>query len=172
LAVGRITEQKSFELLIRAFPLVFATEPRARLTIVGEGARRNSLDQLISNLNLTEVVTVLDARPKHELAAIFSHSTLLIIPSQFEPFGLVGLEAMACGCPVLAIAPTGASEYLEKEELINSYSIASLAEAICRRIQALIEQEDSRSLVRLRAKEWTWERAALAYQELYSGCMV
>ena len=171
LAVGRLTEQKGFELLIRAFPLVLTTEPAARLTIVGDGGRRAALSRMIADLNLAGIVTILDAKSKPELARIFSDTTLLIIPSQFEPFGLVGLEAMACGCPVLAIAPTGASEYLESEELTNSYSIARLAQAICRRIQALRQQQGPRSLVRLRAREWSWERAASAYRDLYSGCI-
>ncbi|HTV32185.1 MAG TPA: glycosyltransferase family 4 protein [Methylocella sp.] len=172
IAVGRFTDQKGFELLVRAFKLILSVEPDARLTIVGHGEKRDGLCHLINDLNLNKSVAVLDGKSKIELASLYSDSTLLIIPSQFEPFGLVGLEAMACGCPVLAIAPTGASEYLTAEELTNAYSIRQLAEAICSRILVLREQTASRHLVQLRTKEWTWQRAAIAYRELYNRCLV
>ena len=168
LAVGRITDQKGFELLVRTMPIILASEPTAKLTIVGDGGARESLARLIVDLELENTVTIKTGKTKFELVAEYGNASLLIIPSQFEPFGLVGLEAMACGCPVLAITPTGASEYLEPFELTSSYRIAELGKAILKRIHQLRLSVEPRQDVRLRAEQMPWEKAAEAYANLYS----
>lgn len=171
LAVGRMTEQKGFELLVRAMPFVLAAHPGIRLSIIGDGARRDCLQRLIADRDLADKIRILDARSKEELVSHFANATLLVMPSQFEPFGLVGLEAMACGCPVLAVEPTGASEYLEPQELTTAYSPHRLGEAVNRRLDELRQYGASRETIRCRAKDWTWENAARRYQKVYSECL-
>lgn len=167
LAVGRITDQKGFELLVRAMPTILGNEPTATLTIVGDGGAKPALVNLISDLRLGSYVEVKPSMEKNALAVEYSGATLLVVPSQFEPFGLVGLEAMACGCPVLAIAPTGAAEYLESSELTPNYQIAELGHAIVHRLQELRRSANPRHDVSVRAEKFTWEKAAASYASLY-----
>ncbi len=171
LAVGRLTEQKGFELLIRSLPSVIATRPTTRLTIVGDGGRRESLEQLVVDLGLSNVVTLSGVKTKAQLPRYFSQAALLVIPSQFEPFGLVGLEAMACGCPVIAIAPTGASEYLEPCELTTNYSPSELGSTLSNQLGIVQKRTGLRDAVRARAERRTWEKAADAYRRLYLELM-
>lgn len=171
LAVGRITDQKGFELLVRAMVVVLATEPAARLTIIGNGGAFAALAQLVVELALENAVTLKNGMSKLALIPEYSSATLLVIPSQFEPFGLVGLEAMACGCPVLAIAPTGAEEYLVPHELTYCYTIAGLGKAILKRIDQIRCDGGVRFGVRTRAERMTWNLAADAYAQLYSECV-
>lgn len=167
LAVGRLTEQKGFELLVRAFPVILADEPGASLTIVGDGGRRSTLERLIVRLRLEKVVTLVGTASKRQLLEHFDYASLVVMPSQFEPFGLVGLEAMACGCPVLAVAPTGATEYLEDWEVSTAYSPPRLGRAIIEHLRRLRAGTVSRSAVRSRAEAWTWNRAVTAYKNIY-----
>lgn len=171
LAVGRITDQKGFELLVRAMPTILAEEPTAILAIVGDGGAKSALVNLISDLNLESYVEVKPSMERNTLAAEYSSATLLVVPSQFEPFGLVGLEAMACGCPVLAIAPTGAEEYLESFELTPHYQIAELGHAILNRLQELRSSANPRDDARVRGEKFSWERAAASYASLYKKVM-
>ena len=172
LAVGRVTDQKGFELLVRAMPKILACAPRTTLTVVGDGGGKSSLLNLVAALNLENHVEIKNSVDKSVLATAYAKATMLIIPSQFEPFGLVGLEAMACGCPVLAIAPTGASEYLEITELTPNYQISGLAAAVLNRLKELRCSSDPRQDARRRAEKFTWEKAANAYTDLYKKVML
>lgn len=167
LAVGRTTDQKGFELLVRAMPTILVKESTVTLALVGDGGAKSGLVNLISDLELERYVEVKPSMEKNALAAEYSSATLLIVPSQFEPFGLVGLEAMACGCPVFAIAPTGASEYLESFELTPNYEIAELGHAILNRLQELRRRVNPRHEARVRAEEFTWEKSSASYASLY-----
>ena len=167
LSVGRMTEQKGFGLLVRAFPRILASEPDASLTLIGDGGQRDSLACLIDRLDLNSAVKLLPTQSKTELAMAYAQADLLVMPSQFEPFGLVGLEAMACGCPVHALRPSGAQEYLLAGEMSDSYSPPRLAQAIIQRIQGLRQANGVAGSIRLRAEAFTWERAARSYERIY-----
>lgn len=167
LAVGRLTSQKAFDVLVRSWTTVLELLPLARLTIAGDGECRESLERLVSRLHLAGAVTLAGPKSSAELAEHYRRAALLVIPSHFEPFGLVGLEAMACGCPVLAIGPSGASEYLLPDEQISDYSPRRLGIAIARHLGDLHRAPRAREAVRQRAAQKTWSAAASRYLEAY-----
>jgi glycosyltransferase involved in cell wall biosynthesis len=96
LGVGRLTTYKGFEYLVRAM-----AEVDARLLIVGEGPCRASLQRLVSTLRLEDRVALLGAVP--DVAPYYDACDLFVLPSisRNEAFGLVQLEAMAAGKPVV-----------------------------------------------------------------------
>jgi len=99
LAVGRLTAYKGFEYLVRAM-----AEVDARLLIVGEGPRRRTLERLVSTLRLHDRVALLGAIP--DVAPFYEACDVFVLPStsRNEAFGLVQLEAMAAGKPVVNTA--------------------------------------------------------------------
>ncbi|MEB3231588.1 MAG: glycosyltransferase [Leptolyngbyaceae bacterium] len=99
LAVGRLTTQKDYPTLLRAFASVVKTHP-ARLVILGEGELRSPLSTLIQQLSLQDVVDMpgFTANPY----AYMTRSHALVLSSVWETFGTVLVEALACGCPVIA----------------------------------------------------------------------
>jgi glycosyltransferase involved in cell wall biosynthesis len=99
LAVGRLTSYKGFEYLVRAM-----AEVDARLLIVGEGPRRRMLERLVSTLGLQDRVELLGAIP--DVAPYYEACDVFVLPStsRNEAFGLVQLEAMAAGKPVVNTA--------------------------------------------------------------------
>ncbi|MFZ8789918.1 MAG: glycosyltransferase [Acidilobaceae archaeon] len=111
LGVGRLTQQKDFPTLIRAFALVRKERP-ARLMILGEGEERPKLEALVRELRLEEDVALpgfVDNPYKYmKRAAVF------VLSSRWEGFGIVLVEAMALGTPVVATdCPSGPAEILE-----------------------------------------------------------
>jgi glycosyltransferase involved in cell wall biosynthesis len=111
LAVGRLTEQKDFPTLIKAFARMRQQKP-ARLLILGEGEQRKELSDLIQRLGLMEDVR-LDGFASNPYAYM-SRATAFILSSRWEGLPTVLIEAMACGCPVISTdCPSGPREILD-----------------------------------------------------------
>jgi glycosyltransferase involved in cell wall biosynthesis len=98
-AVGRLAQQKNYPLLLRAFARV-RQQTDVALAIVGQGPLEDELRALTAQLDMTDAVTFLgwQANPFKFMRA----ATLFVLSSAFEGFGNVIVEAMACGCPVIA----------------------------------------------------------------------
>lgn len=102
LYVGRLVHGKGVDVLIGAMPTVLAARPDATLTIVGDGIERMQLDQLAIRLRVRGCVHFVGTLGHADLAEQYQRAALLVVPSRAEGFGLVMIEAMSCGCPVVA----------------------------------------------------------------------
>ena len=115
LFVGRIQWLKGIDLLLRAFAVLLAgwtDGPKPRLTVVGgrnpeddsdpEALETKRLGKLASELGVLDHVTFQGAVPQERLPFYYSAADVVVVPSLYESFGLVALEAMACGTPVVA----------------------------------------------------------------------
>ncbi|MDF0532358.1 D-inositol-3-phosphate glycosyltransferase [Tsukamurella sp. 8F] len=114
--VGRIQPLKAPDLLLRAAAPLIAAHPerRLRLLVVGGPSgsgldRPDSLIALASELGIAASVTFLPPRPPAGLAQVYRASDLVVVPSHSESFGLVAVEAQACGTPVVAARVGGLS---------------------------------------------------------------
>lgn len=111
LALGRITREKGFEDLLRAFA---ALPTEALLTILGEGPDLTDLKSFAERLGLNSRVKFTGWLPHDQLDSFYRRCSLVVVPSLWpEPFGIVGIEAMAYGKPVVAYDVGGISEWLE-----------------------------------------------------------
>jgi len=111
LHVGRLDDRKGIDTAVRALALL---PPEATLQVLGRGddRYRADLEALISELGLTDRVE-LGFAERSELRSCFAAADAFVFPPRWaEPFGLVPLEAMACGTPVVATATGGSSEFL------------------------------------------------------------
>jgi glycosyltransferase involved in cell wall biosynthesis len=107
LFVGRLSRThyfKGVELLLRAFKSVVEKNAAVELLIVGDGDERKNYERVCEKLKLTKNVHFLGAVSDEELPQIYARATTFVLPSTdtSETFGLVLLEAMACGVPVIA----------------------------------------------------------------------
>lgn len=112
LYVGRVVEQKGVHVAIAALSRL---PPSARLKIVGEGdlAYRERLEAMAVELGVRERVEFAGAKPRRELPEVFRAADAVVFPVEWpEPWGLVPLEAMALGRPVLATGRGGSGDYL------------------------------------------------------------
>jgi GalNAc-alpha-(1->4)-GalNAc-alpha-(1->3)-diNAcBac-PP-undecaprenol alpha-1,4-N-acetyl-D-galactosaminyltransferase len=100
IAIGRLQPQKGFDLLIKAFSQLRHKYPDWQLTILGEGPIRGDLEQLRSQLQLTERVHL--PGQVQNVNAYLRQADIFVLSSRFEGFPMSLCEAMACGLPVLA----------------------------------------------------------------------
>lgn len=106
--VGRLVDKKGVHHLLEAFGLLRQQEAGLRLTIVGDGPLRGTLEAQAERLCITGSVTFAGARPPAEIPGFFQRAALFVMPSVVadsgdqEGLGLVAAEAMSCGCPVVA----------------------------------------------------------------------
>lgn len=114
LFAGRLQPLKGPDVALRTLAEVVAAGHDARLVIVGgtsgaghRTASREVLAELARDLGVADRISLLAARPQRDLAALYRAADVVLVPSRTETFGLVALEAQACGTPVVAAAVGG-----------------------------------------------------------------
>lgn len=163
LAVGRLTPQKDFATLIEAFALV-RKKVAAKLIILGEGECRTELETRIEQLGLEQDVGLPGFVDNPY--AYMSRAKSLILSSRWEGLGNVLIEAMACGCPVIATdCPSGPNEILAAGKYGHLVSIGNPEELSIAILQVL-KTSVNQDLLRQRAMYFTVERAASQYLKL------
>jgi len=130
-AIGRLHEQKGFDRLIEAAVLLHDRGVRFTLDIAGEGEDRGLLQRLIAHHGLEAMVRLAGWVSPPD--AFLAGRDLVVVPSRYEPFGLVVIEAMAAGVPVVASALEGPLEILADGRfggLFDGADTQSIASAI------------------------------------------
>jgi glycosyltransferase involved in cell wall biosynthesis len=133
LCVARQYPRKHVADLLRALPAVRRAIPRARAIIAGDGPEHNALVALVDRLKLDDTVRFTGALPDAELARLYRRADLFCLPSVQEGFGIVFLEAMACGLPVVATIAAAVPEVVPAGRaglLVPPGDSAALADAL------------------------------------------
>ena len=131
LTVGRLVEQKGFDLLLRAAPRIVAEQPDSVLAWIGVGPLEDQLRAAVGALGLEGRVRFLGRR--RDVPALLAASDVLVLPSRFEGLPLAALEAMAAGLPVVGTRVCGTSEVVvdgETGRLVEPGDAVGLAEAV------------------------------------------
>jgi glycosyltransferase involved in cell wall biosynthesis len=170
LFVGRLVPQKGVDVLLRAFATVLRKCPGIRLVIAGDGYQRLYLERLSRHLGLPPHVEFLGWQTGPALARLYQAAEIVVVPSMYEPFGLVALEAMACGRPVVASRTGGLAEVVADGStgyLVPPGDYLSLAQ---RMAQLLLEPARAAAMgqaARQEAMRYRWERIAELTHDLY-----
>lgn len=142
LAIGRLTDQKGFDLLIQSWRDVINVNPDWKLTIVGEGPKYDSLIKEIKLYGLEDSICI---KPfTTEICKYYKEASIFALSSRYEGFGLVILEAQSFGVPVVAFdCPTGPRNIINHGVdgyLVETENIYDLSN----KINKLIEEESLR----------------------------
>lgn len=113
-SVGNLNNGKNFEQIILALSKMVSNNSNVHLTIVGAGEEHDSLVALVEKLNLTNNVTFAGAMKRAQISELYKTQHAFILCSRFETFGVVYIEAMLSGLPVIA------TKCVDPESLINS----------------------------------------------------
>lgn len=133
LAVARFYRRKRLDLLVEAFARVRRHQPEARLVLVGDGPERRRVRSRIRALGLEAAVDAPGAVGWRALVAAYAHADVFALPSVQEGFGIVFLEAMAAGLPIVAARAAAVPEVVPDGEvglLVPPDDVAALADAL------------------------------------------
>ncbi|MGB3495023.1 MAG: glycosyltransferase family 1 protein [Elainellaceae cyanobacterium] len=164
LYVGRLSAEKEVD---RIKPVLEAI-PNARLALVGDGPYRQELEHLYADTP-THFVGYLTGE---KLASAFASADAFIFPSRTETLGLVLLEAMAAGCPVVAARSGGIPDIVE--DGVNGYLFDPKDEnGAIAATQKLFSKDSERVLLRrnarIEAEKWGWSAATQQLQTFYQN---
>lgn len=101
-SIGALIPRKGFDILIEAASKIKSNNQEWRILIIGEGSEKVKIEKQIINLGLKDRVYLLGKKTKEEICQILSQSHAFVLPSRSETFGVVYIEAMAMGLPVVA----------------------------------------------------------------------
>ncbi len=171
LFVGRMEPLKGIDILLRA---VAQMEGRFSVLVVGgddrDALRRAQLQALAAQLGISRRVSFLDAVPHDQLPLYYSAADVCVVPSYYESFGLVALEAMACGVPVVASRVGGLRETVQDGQ--TGYLVAwRCPEPFAERLELLLGNEPLRRslgrLARSAVERFRWSDVAAQVEDVY-----
>jgi D-inositol-3-phosphate glycosyltransferase len=183
LFVGRIEPLKGIDTLLRAIALLAPDMPcwRDELSVIiiggapGAGAEQVSaelerLERLRAELGIEDLVTFLGAKDQDRLVYYYSAAEMVVMPSHYESFGMVALEAMACGTPVVASKVGGLAFSVQDGQ--TGYLVPDGdAEALAAKIRRLLKDDRLREELGRQAAEWAhrygWSAIANQAIDLY-----
>jgi len=169
---GRVQYEKGFQVLAQAMARVRGRVPGVRCTIAGRGPYLPELQSQVDIEGVGDLVNLAGYVPDDELRASLHRSGCVVIPSLYEPFGVVALEALAAGAPVVAALTGGLAETLDGTGaalLFEPGNAARLAEAI----EIVLSDTAVRDDLVMRGNEllrdrFSWDAIAVTTAGVYS----
>jgi D-inositol-3-phosphate glycosyltransferase len=182
LFVGRIEPLKGLETLIRAIACHrTASLGQVTLAVIGGDpdvspqkmtAEMARIQQLCDDLCMGRMVVFLGKRAQDTLPYYYSAADVLVMPSHYESFGMVALEAMACGTPVIA-SQVGGLAYLIKDGETGFHVPDQDHEALCEKLLIILKDPHQRERMGLRAaeyaKDYAWVNIATQMMDVYKS---
>lgn len=171
LFVGRLEKRKGIDFLVKAIPLVKKEIPDIKLFVIGRGKLREEIQKFSQSNNLEANIQFLGFVPDEDLVKWYNQVQLVVVPSIFEGFGMIAIEAMACATPVIGTMVPGLRDIIEdgKNGLLVEYGNY---EALSKAIVELLRNEGLREKISLEGnitveKKFSWEAIVKAIENVY-----
>lgn len=174
LSVGRLSEEKSHDMLIRQLPKLLVEDPSIRIMFVGDGPYRSKLEKLCQKLNIAEFVIFAGKIPFDHIHLYYNLATLFISCSKTETQGLTIIEAMACNVPVIVYDDTHVKDivlhkktgylFTTEDELFENIQ-HSLSNPVIRKLLT----QNAQIIIRSISKENYGKNAEKIYTHIISG---
>ncbi len=171
LCVGRLVPQKGIEYFIRAIPIIARRYPEAKFVIVGEGWSRDILEAEARASGHQRKIQFTGFASDKEVIELMTSADVLVVPSIYEPFGIVALEGMATGVPVVASKVDGLSEVIEHERT-GIFVYPRSPDSIAWGIHRVLSDPDHAKWLTENAKDklhkaYSWEAVAMKTVDVY-----
>jgi 1,2-diacylglycerol 3-alpha-glucosyltransferase len=135
-SVGRLAPEKNWDTLLHAFAKIHEKHPGVRLVLIGDGTARQSLETLATELGLTDSITFTGALPFEEIPRYLKAADVFAFASVTETQGLVTIEAMAAGLPIVAVDGPGTRDIVEHGK--QGFLVENDPEAVANGLNKLI----------------------------------
>lgn len=169
--VGRLVREKGVQVLLDAAPAILAREPAARFVIAGTGPMEDQLKYQARLMGLEHKVEFLGYIDDATKGALYQQASVAVFPSLYEPFGIVALEAMAAGVPVVVSDTGGMGEIVTHGvNGLKAYpgNAESLAYNILHALQnEVLRQELKKNGKRLIEEVYSWDKIAERTIQVY-----
>jgi glycosyltransferase involved in cell wall biosynthesis len=171
LYVGRLYKGKGLEFLIDAVELLIPTHPSVRLWVAGQGVYFKKINAFIQGRAIRKHIVFWGWKDSETLNQLYNEATVYVMPSIVEGFGMTLLEAMACGCPVIATDSGGAVDIIRHNHnglLISYGNVEQLAASISR---ILTDEAKKEFLIQNGLKiiqDFSWEAIACKLYCIYT----
>lgn len=183
LFVGRIEPLKGIDTLLEAIAILRAKQVYMCLSVIGGEPTENPdvisaemarLQDIRQRYGLTDLVTFLGKRGQDTLPYYYSAAEAVIVPSHYESFGMVALEAMACGTPVVA-SEVGGLAFLVQNGVTGYTFPVDDAQALADRLQALLQDRDLHQRMGAQAasfaRQYSWLEIARRMHQVYQALL-
>ncbi|GGI95563.1 glycosyl transferase [Halobellus salinus] len=167
LYVGRLGARKGLDLALRALARV--DDEDVEFLIAGTGRHEETLRELARELEIADQVRFLGYVGDEELPVLYSSADVFVLPSRYEGFGLVLLEAMACGTPVIGTDAGGIPTAIQDGE--DGYVVSRDEVPIAEKLKEMIRDEKETQQIKnsARAKSRSWGQAVQRTIEVYGN---
>lgn len=177
LYIGRIEERRSVLMLLESFKKAAEKNPSNHLILIGKGEKEyieNCFDFIKQN-DLTDKITYIEALPNEQVKFAFKMSDVFLLPTQYEIFGMVLLEAMFFGTPVITTNNGGSATLIKNGE--NGIICSSLnSDDWAAAILSITENEKLKNAISQNAEDtiknnFTWDRLADKFIKIYQASL-
>ncbi|WP_025434492.1 glycosyltransferase family 4 protein [Peptoclostridium acidaminophilum] len=170
--VGKLTDFKGVDVLIRAAKIYSQEIQNVITLIVGNGEKYDELVKLRDDLDVKNVY-FLGHRDQDVVSEIYSIADVSVVPSRNEPFGLVAIEALACGTPVVATNQGGLVDFIDETigSLVPVEDDIALGEAIEAEILSPSKSERRQRAARKAMEYFSWDRVVDDVVRLYTDVL-
>jgi glycosyltransferase involved in cell wall biosynthesis len=136
ISVGRLAPEKNWDTMLQAFAKVYSDHPGLRLVLIGDGPARQTLETLASELGIADHVTFTGALPFEEVPCYLKAADTFTFASVTETQGLVTIEAMAAGLPIVAVDGPGTRDIVDHGK--QGFLIENDADALAKGLKKLL----------------------------------
>lgn len=180
LYVGRLEWRKGIGTLLYAFKEVLKNYPESLLYIIGGGKgkeglldkmERDRLKNIAGELAITKNVHFLGPKTQKQLRRFYNKAGVCVIPSYYEPFGIVSIEALACGTPVVA-SRTGGLEYSVEDSVTGYLARVRDFQDFSRKINSVLtkgKEYFSANCIKRFRENFSWDKIIEEYIQYFNG---
>lgn len=170
--VGKFTDFKGIDVLMHAAAIYERRIPSVQTVLVGHGQLWDQMHQLQQELGLKQIY-FLGHKPQQTVAKIYNIADVSVVPSRVEPFGLVAVEALACGTPVVATNEGGLPDFINEQvgALVPVDDPQALADAIVAEIKNDTKQTKGTYASQYALEGFSWSKQVAKMVELYEHAL-
>lgn len=167
LFVGNLVTRKGIYPFLEAVKILSKKLKLIKVIIVGDGPEREAVEDFVTKNELQDIVRLEGTKEPHELLWYYNAADLFVMPSFAEPFGLVYIEAMLCGLPIIGANATATPEVVSSTDygfLVSPGDAESLVEAV----QEGLNTSWNRAKITAYAKSFAWDNHIHRFEEIYN----